>query len=233
MSDALPSITLVAAAYLIGSIPSAYLIGRLIAGIDIREYGSGNVGASNVSVHVGKKWVAPIAIFDVFVKGFLPVYVGGSAVLDLGSTTQVIAALAAMCGHNWPIFLKFSGGRGISVGLGSMVAYGMPLFILWATIPGVLFSLTPWRDSAVSWLLATILLPVWAIWAGYGSWVAVYGVGFALITIVRRVTSGGFKDSLLTYGELTPARLVWNRMVYDRDITSRDTWVHSRPNPSS
>ena len=233
MSDALPSITLVAAAYLIGSIPSAYLIGRLIAGIDIREYGSGNVGASNVSVHVGKKWVAPIAIFDVFVKGFLPVYVGGSAVLDLGSTTQAIAALAAMCGHNWPIFLKFSGGRGISVGLGSMVAYGMPLFILWATIPGVLFSLTPWRDSAVSWLLATILLPVWAIWAGYGSWVAVYGVGFALITIVRRVTSGGFKDSLLTYGELTPARLVWNRMVYDRDIASRDTWVHSRPNPSS
>ena len=233
MSDALPSIALIAAAYLIGSIPSAYLIGRLIAGIDIREYGSGNVGASNVSVHVGKKWVAPIAIFDVFVKGFLPVYVGGSAVLDLGSTTQVIAALAAMCGHNWPIFLKFSGGRGISVGLGSMVAYGMPLFILWATIPGVLFSLTPWRDSAVSWLLATILLPVWAIWAGYGSWVAVYGVGFALITIVRRVTSGGFKDSLLTYGELTPARLVWNRMVYDRDITSRDTWVHSRPNPSS
>ena len=70
MSDALPSIALVAAAYLIGSIPSAYLIGRLIAGIDIREYGSGNVGASNVSVHVGKKWVAPIAIFDVFVKGF-------------------------------------------------------------------------------------------------------------------------------------------------------------------
>ena len=233
MSDALPSIALVAAAYLIGSIPSAYLIGRLIAGIDIREYGSGNVGASNVSVHVGKKWVAPIAIFDVFVKGFLPVYVGGSAVLDLGSTTQATAALAAMCGHNWPIFLKFSGGRGISVGLGSMVAYGMPLFILWATIPGVLFSLTPWRDSAVSWLLATILLPVWAIWAGYGSWVAVYGVGFALITIARRVTSGGFKDSLLTYGELTPARLVWNRMVYDRDIASRDTWVHSRPNPSS
>ena len=233
MSEAVQSVALVIAAYLVGSVPSAYLIGRWIAGIDIREYGSGNVGASNVSVHVGKKWVAPIALFDVFAKGFLPVYVGGSAILDLGGMTLAIAALAAMCGHNWPIFLKFSGGRGISVGLGSMVAYGMPLFVLWATIPGVLFSLTPWRDSAVSWLLATILLPVWAIWAGYGSWVAIYGFGFALITIVRRVTSGGFKDSLLTYGELTPARLVWNRMVYDRDIASRDAWVQSRPNPSS
>ncbi len=233
MSEAVQSVALVIAAYLVGAVPSAYLIGRWIAGIDIREYGSGNVGASNVSVHVGKKWVAPIALFDVFAKGFLPVYVGGSAILDLGGMTLAIAALAAMCGHNWPIFLKFSGGRGISVGLGSMVAYGMPLFVLWATIPGVLFSLTPWRDSAVSWLLATILLPVWAIWAGYGSWVAIYGFGFALITIVRRVTSGGFKDSLLTYGELTPARLVWNRMVYDRDIASRDAWVQSRPNPSS
>ncbi len=233
MSDTLPSIALVAAAYLVGSIPSAYLIGRLIAGIDIREYGSGNVGASNVSVHVGKKWVAPIALFDVFAKGFLPVYVGGAVLLDLGPLVQAITALAAMCGHNWPVFLKFSGGRGISVGLGSMLAYGVPLFVLWATIPGVLFSLTPWRDSAVSWLLATILLPAWAIWAGYGSWVAVYGVGFALITIIRRVTSGGFKDSLLTYGELTPSRLVWNRMIYDRDIASRDAWVHSRPNPGN
>lgn len=109
----------------------------------------------------------------------------------------------------------------------------MPLFVLWATIPGVLFSLTPWRDSAVSWLMATVLLPVWALWVGYDVWVAVYGVGFAVITIARRVTSGGFKDSLLSYGELTPAKLVWNRMVYDRDIASRDTWVHSRPNPSS
>ena len=119
-------IALVVSAYLVGSIPSAYLIGRLIAGIDIREYGSGNVGASNVSVHVGKKWVVPIALFDVFAKGFLPVYAGGSMLLDLGSTTQAIAALAAMCGHNWPIFLKFSGGRGISVGIGSIVAYGCP-----------------------------------------------------------------------------------------------------------
>ena len=233
MSDALPSIALVVAAYLVGSVPSSYVIGRWIAGIDIREYGSGNVGASNVSVHVGKKWVVPIALFDVFAKGFLPIYVGGSTLLDLGSTVQAIAALAAMCGHNWPIFLKFSGGRGISVGIGSIIAYGMPLFVLWATIPGVLFSLTPWRDSAVSWLLATILLPVWAIWSGYGSWVAVYGFGFALITIIRRVTSGGFKDSLLTYDDLTPARLIWNRMIYDRDIASRESWVHSRPSQSS
>lgn len=233
MSEGLIVIALVLGAYLVGSVPSAYLVGKLVSGIDIRNYGSGNVGASNVSHHVGKKWVAPIALFDVFGKGLSPVVVGGPMVLDVSPIAVACAALAAMCGHNWPIFLKFSGGRGISVGIGSIVGYGVPLFVLWATIPGVLFSLTPWKDSAVSWLIATVLLPIWALWAGYDLWVGVYGVGFALITIVRRITSGGFKDSLLTYGELTPARLVWNRMVYDRDIASRDTWVHSRPNSSN
>ena len=229
MAEVLLSIALILGAYLIGSVPSAYLVGRFVAGIDIRKYGSGNVGASNVSVHVGKKWVVPIAFFDVFVKGFLPVYVGGPALLDLDPSAVAVAALAGMCGHNWPIFLKFSGGRGISVGIGSIVGFGVPLFVLWATIPGVLFSLTPWRDSAVSWLLATCLLPVWALWAGFDVWVAIYSAGFAVITIIRRVTSGGFEKSLLTYGELTRIRLIWNRAVFDRDIASREEWVHSRP----
>ena len=75
-------------------------------------------------------------------------------------------------------------------------------------------------------------MPIWAIWAGYGEWVAMYGAGFALITIVRRVTSDGFKESLITYEELTPLRLIWNRMVFDRDIASREDWVHSRPSES-
>ena len=229
MSDVLIAIALILGAYLVGSVPSAYLVGRFVAGIDIRNYGSGNVGASNVSVHVGKKWVVPIALFDVFGKGLLPVLVGGPLVLDVNSSVVACAALAAMCGHNWPVFLKFSGGRGISVGIGSIMGYGVPLFVLWATIPGILFTLTPWRDSAVSWLMATVLLPIWALWAGYDSWVAVYGFGFALITIIRRVTSGGFQKPLLTYGELTPTRLIWNRMLYDRDIASRETWVHSQP----
>lgn len=229
MPDFVLSIALVLGAYLVGSVPTAYLVGKWVAGIDVREYGSGNVGASNVSVHVGKKWVVPIALYDVFVKGFLPVYVAGASVLDLGTATQTAAGLAGLCGHNWPVFLKFSGGRGIAAGLGSLIGFGFPLFVLWATIPGVLFTLTPWRDSSISWLLATLLLPIWALWAGYGEWVAVYGVGFAAITIIRRVTSGGFEKSLLSYEELTRMRLIWNRMVFDRDIASRDEWVHSQP----
>ena len=55
-------------AYLIGSIPTAYVIGRLVKGIDIRQFGSGNVGGSNVYVHVGKWWTAALSIFEIFVK---------------------------------------------------------------------------------------------------------------------------------------------------------------------
>ncbi len=229
MSDALISIGIVVGAYLLGSIPTAYILGRLVAGIDIREYGSGNVGTSNFSVHVGKKWIVPLVSTDVFVKGTLPVVAAGPMLFDAGSATAAVASLAAISGHNWPVFLKFSGGRGLSVGLGALLAYGIPLFVLWASIPGILFTLSPWRDSAVLWLLATLLLPIWALWAGYDLWVAIFGLGFALTTIIRRVTSSGFQKSLSIHDDLTRARLIWNRTIFDRDIASREDWVHNRP----
>ena len=62
--------------YLLGSIPTAYLIGRLVKGVDIRGYGSGNVGSANLYEHVGKRWVFPVAAVEVFVKGALPILVG-------------------------------------------------------------------------------------------------------------------------------------------------------------
>ena len=229
MSEPLISIGIVLAAYLLGSVPMAYILGRLVAGIDIREYGSGNVGTSNFAMHVGKKWIVPLVMIDVFVKGTLPVVAAGPMMLDVGSTTAVLASLAAICGHNWPVFLKFSGGRGLAVGLGALLAYGIPLFVLWASIPGIVFTLTPWRDSAVLWLLATLLLPIWVLWAGYDWWIAIFGIGFALTTIIRRATSNGFQKSLATHDELTRWRLIWNRTIFDRDIASRDLWVHSRP----
>ena len=61
--------------FLLGSIPSAYIIGRLVRGLDIRGYGSGNVGSANLWEHVGKRWVVPLAAVEVLVKGALPVWV--------------------------------------------------------------------------------------------------------------------------------------------------------------
>ena len=106
-------ISIIVAAYLIGSIPTAYIFGRIFRNIDIREYGSGNIGASNVWTHVGKLTVAPVALFDGFIKGSLPI--ACAQVLSVDPWIIVSVGLVTVAGHNWSIYMKFTGGRGIIV----------------------------------------------------------------------------------------------------------------------
>ena len=93
-------------AYLLGSIPTAYLIGRIVRGVDIRGYGSGNVGSANLYEHVGKKWVYPVATVEVLIKGALPILVA-IHVLDISRSSAYMVApgLLAIAGNNWSIFL--------------------------------------------------------------------------------------------------------------------------------
>jgi glycerol-3-phosphate acyltransferase PlsY len=105
---------MVAFGYLLGSIPTGYVMG-LIAGVDVRESGSGNVGATNVARVVGKREGALTLLADV-AKGFIPVLLA----TQLGLPVEVLAAiaLAAFFGHVFPIFLKFRGGKGVATALG-------------------------------------------------------------------------------------------------------------------
>lgn len=96
-------------AYLLGSVPAAYLVAKWSRGIDIRQFGSGNVGASNVLTSVSRRWSIPVIIFDL-VKGLLAIYI--AQLIGLGVTQQVAVGLATIIGHNWPVFLCFAGGRG-------------------------------------------------------------------------------------------------------------------------
>ena len=115
MTDA----ALVLLAYLTGSIPMAYVVGRAARKIDIRRYGSGNAGASNVWVQVGKRTALSVGAFDVFVKGSLPTYVAW----EFGTSPWIAAAagLAAVAGHNWSAYLGLTGGRGVTVATGVML----------------------------------------------------------------------------------------------------------------
>jgi len=89
---------------------------RLLKGIDIRTVGSGNVGATNALRVLGKSWGIFILFLDIL-KGFLPVYfLGGSSELN-----NILIGLACICGHNWTIFLKFKGGKGIATTLGVLI----------------------------------------------------------------------------------------------------------------
>jgi len=104
-------ILLGAAAYLLGSIPSAYLAGKWLKGIDLRKYGSGTVSASMVWEHVAKWAVVPVGLFDIF-KGALPTWL--SIRLGLSEAAAMVIGFAAVVGHNWPLYLNFHGGRGFS-----------------------------------------------------------------------------------------------------------------------
>ncbi|MBI1311381.1 glycerol-3-phosphate 1-O-acyltransferase PlsY [bacterium] len=116
------SVTLTAlAAYLAGSIPFGLLVARGVAGIDIRRHGSGNIGATNVSRTLGAKWGVAVLVLDAL-KGALPVLVIPR--LFAGSESawflllQVIAGVATVVGHMFPVWLKFHGGKGVATALG-------------------------------------------------------------------------------------------------------------------
>ncbi|MGB8252939.1 MAG: glycerol-3-phosphate acyltransferase, partial [Anaerolineaceae bacterium] len=117
--------------YLLGSIPSAYIIGHLLKGRDLRHYGSGTVSGSMVYEHVARWAVIPVGLFDV-AKAALPAWLAMH--LGLGEVVAVIGGLAAAVGHNWPIFLNFTGGRGISTFLGLLLVV-FPWGIPWLLVP--------------------------------------------------------------------------------------------------
>ena len=111
-------ILLIFAAYVIGSVPTGYLLGKL-RGVDVRTIGSGNVGATNVARTVGKSQGIMTLIADA-AKGYLPVFTA----LQLGqdSLTVALTAIAAFLGHLYPLFLNFRGGKGVATGFGALLA---------------------------------------------------------------------------------------------------------------
>ena len=105
-------------AYVLGSIPWGYLITLAVKGEDIRHYGSGKTGMTNVLRTVGGRFAVLALVLDVS-KGVLAVFLA-RAVADT-ATVEVVAGLAALLGHNWSVFLGFAGGRGIATGLGGLL----------------------------------------------------------------------------------------------------------------
>ena len=128
----------VVAGYLLGSLPSAYIVTRVVAGKDIRQMGGGNIGGLNTLRQVGVGPAAMVAVADLG-KGAATVAVA-YWLLGLRDLTQpwvLLAGLAAVVGHDWTVWLKFSGGRGMGAAIGVM-AMAMPLYGYW---PGILIFL--------------------------------------------------------------------------------------------
>lgn len=143
------------AAYLLGSIPSSYLAGRWTRGIDLREHGSGNLGATNTFRVLGGRIATPVIIFDVL-KGFVPAWFFPMWDSAADWRWALAYGAAAVAGHVWSVFMRFHGGKGVATGAGVFLALA-PFAVL---IAFVVWSATVWAVRMVSLgsLLAAIAL---------------------------------------------------------------------------
>ncbi len=126
-------------AYLIGSIPTGYLIVKIKTSQDIRTIGSGSTGATNVKRVLGKKWFFIVMFLDA-IKGALPVLLSYYFVTKYSSIglAPVLSAIAVIIGHSKPLFLNFKGGKSVASGVGTILALSFPtgiiVAIIWAII---------------------------------------------------------------------------------------------------
>lgn len=150
-----------AAGYLIGSIPTGYLIVKLMTGQDIRKIGSGSTGATNVKRVLGKKWFFIVMILDA-IKGALPVLYAYHYLWSFGDygVTPVIAAIFVLIGHSKSLFLKFTGGKSVASGVGTLLALCWPVGLIVAAIWGAVTYISKYVSlgSIVALAISPILM---------------------------------------------------------------------------
>ena len=214
--------------YLLGSIPTAYLIGRMVKGVDIRSYGSGNVGSANLYEHVGKRWVYPVAVVEVFVKGALPIVVALYVLdIDRSSAYMIGPGLLTLAGNNWSVFLKLQGGRGIAVTGGTLLALMPVLAVVCAVISVGGWKLT--KSSGLWVLVSLILLPLWAYLLHDNLNLVWFSFGLLGIVVLKRLSANWtpFPE------EISRKKVLFNRLIRDRDVSDRTGWVRRIPEGSS
>jgi glycerol-3-phosphate acyltransferase PlsY len=214
------AVLLIVAGYLLGSIPSAYLAGRWTKGLDLRRYGSGTVSGSMVWEHVARWAVIPVGLFDVG-KAALPAWLGLR--LGLGMPVAAAAGLAAVAGHNWPIFLHFTGGRGLGAFMGVLLViypWGFPWMLAFLAVGWRLGDSAPWA------LASLVTLPVLSYLAGGPEVVAPAAGLMLLLTLAKRLEAN--RRPLPPPG---PERrqVILRRLFFDRDIAAHAEWIRRRP----
>ena len=160
-------IAVIVCSYLLGSIPFGYILVRIFMGVDVRSIGSGNIGATNVARSGGKKLAVATFLLDAF-KGWLPVFVvlrlpGLAAAVSLPlATLATVAALSALVGHVFTIWLKFKGGKGVATGLGVFLALAPLAALLTLLIFIIVVAAT--RYVSLGSVLATAAFPAILCW---------------------------------------------------------------------
>lgn len=172
-------------AYLLGSIPTALLVSRLVASSDIRSLGDGNMGARNVSRNVGWQWGTLVALVDAC-KGLGAVLL--VQWLGLSLAWQVVTGFCALLGHDYPVFAGFRGGQGLATTIGVLAALAPLEMALGMLVYGLLFLIT--RNSDLS---------------------AGVGVGLMILLMCLRGQPAGLVASMVGMILTIPLKTLWDR----------------------
>jgi len=173
------AIVVIALSYLVGSIPTGVLLGRL-AGVDVRSEGSGNIGATNVARTAGRGLGILTLVGDAL-KGLLPVLIARG--LGLDEAIVAVAGVAALCGHVFSAFLGFRGGKGVATGVGVLLGLApasvpIPLVVFIATMAVT-------RLVSLSSILAVLSAPLAALYWSYPPAVVAAAVAMAMLIVYR------------------------------------------------
>ena len=188
-------LALLAFGYLLGSVPSGWLVMKVYRNQDLRKLGSGNIGAANV-FRAGGPGAFALTLAADGLKGFIPVMVG--ILLGLGDNEIALAAigLAAVIGHNWPLFLGFKGGKGVATSGGVLLALAPVALVLALTTWFLIISLTKVASlaslsaAAVGFVSLIVLhLIGWQAWRPVGWPVIILGVTLAGLVLIRHRTN--------------------------------------------
>ena len=186
------------AAYIIGSVPTAYIFGRVFKGIDIREYGSGNVGATNVFRVIGQVPGIIVLIIDT-IKGLICVTYLASGFLYLEPVTRpelyrILVGLSAIAGHNWTLYLKFKGGKGVAASAGVVIGLIPKIFWLGFLVWLITFFITGFVSLAS--IIAIISVPIFTLAFGEPAEIVIFMCLLCLIIVykhksnIRRLARG-------------------------------------------
>ena len=216
------------ASWLFGGVPTAYIVGRLAKGVDLRDYGSGNVGASNLYRQAGKRWIPLMVLADGFVKGALPVLLARFALgVDFASALIIGPPLLAVAGNNWSPFLRLQGGRGLMVAAGSLMVFSPP--VLAVSLLTALIGWKVFKSSGLWVLIALALLPLWLYWQHNHLSLVWYALGLLGLIVLKRLLSNWtpFPEGL------SRRKVLLNRLVRDRDVDDREQWIERAPSGMS
>ena len=144
------------ASYLLGAFPTSYLVSRMFAGIDLRQHGSGNLGATNLYRVLGWKYAIPVAVVDI-AKGAIPVLVFAPRVSS-SELFAIVCGVAAILGHVFSVFVRFKGGKGVATAAGVMLGLTPLALGIAAAVWGLVLRLTGY--VSLGSIAAALVLPL-------------------------------------------------------------------------